>query len=558
MHEATQAKTTEQKPKNRTMEHEATQAKITEQKPKNRTTEQGNAYSKASLDPPTPPFCLMTTPLCTVDYEQEGADHTEATASPEGGEGSKVTDDAMPLDESEDEADDFPPHPITKSCVLDAASILVYKLTARRAQLQEELTQITENTTDKYEPKTMAHMQREIQACEHEAAAITPIAGTATSSPAAAVSAKVDALRANRWNHKKHREDTVAELTETLKLLEEFEPHDGTEQQGLLRCVNPQGEVPTQMPAYMTTDGLLDLPAEESLTEPLAMSLTVDLSEITAEQQTCDYFQVRPEAEECTTPQSVTATVELEDLDGSCTPLTIVVDSGAAWTGIDAKTLERQLPLLAAEIRPTNQRFRDASKNLMPLLGEVQLAIKLGDLLMKTKAFVFTNLGAPLLLGASTLKEYTLTLDARTDMLISYCPRATTESMTRLSYTTRQPQVSQVSHVASEATTEEPQYSTTVRTTRRHTLRPGEGPTHVAMTYTKPLQGPIRVLEVTMGSPFLSKQANRHLQHYDSAQFSSMNYHSFVLIKNAGKDVVVIPRGTILGTAALAELPGKG
>ena len=95
----------------------------------------------------------------------------------------------------------------------------------------------------------------------------------------------------------------------------------------------------------------------------------------------------------------------------------------------------------------------------------------------------------------------------------------------------------------------EDKYSSSVVTTRRHVIRADGHTAHIALRYTKSLAGPLKILEVQMGSKYLNKERNAGLQYPEAMQFSSINYHAFVHVRNTGDHPITIPAGTVLGIA---------
>ena len=106
--------------------------------------------------------------------------------------------------------------------------------------------------------------------------------------------------------------------------------------------------------------------------------------------------------------------------------LRAIVDSGAAWSAIDKQTLQRLFP--ATPIQESDRQFRDASANLMKVVGKVWMYFKIGDLRLGTHAYVFDGLGAPFLLGVNSLHAHGLAISTQRKVLFSEQPIATDAS----------------------------------------------------------------------------------------------------------------------------------
>ena len=115
--------------------------------------------------------------------------------------------------------------------------------------------------------------------------------------------------------------------------------------------------------------------------------------------------------------QSMAATLVIEDADGTTSPLTAVVDSGAAWSAMSLATCKRHYPQHYALMQKTKRRFIDASGNLMPPKGVINLTIHLGECRMTSSVFVFAKLGASMLLGTNTLVSHGLVINAHRRLL---------------------------------------------------------------------------------------------------------------------------------------------
>ena len=86
-----------------------------------------------------------------------------------------------------------------------------------------------------------------------------------------------------------------------------------------------------------------------------------------------------------------------------------IVDSGASWTAIRASELDK---LGAGPLFKSHMRFHGVSGAPLRCRGWVVLTITMGPVTFSTKAFVFDALAEPMLLGANTLCNRGLTIDA--------------------------------------------------------------------------------------------------------------------------------------------------
>ena len=121
-------------------------------------------------------------------------------------------------------------------------------------------------------------------------------------------------------------------------------------------------------------------------------------------------------------------TIDYADSDSPKSDISVkaIVDSGAAWSAIDKATLQRQLP--NCNINSSDRKFKDASNNLMKVVGRVELCFWVGDLRLLTTAYVFDNLGAEFLLGVNSLVKHDLSISTQRKVLFSEAPHATSAS----------------------------------------------------------------------------------------------------------------------------------
>ena len=123
--------------------------------------------------------------------------------------------------------------------------------------------------------------------------------------------------------------------------------------------------------------------------------------------------------------QSTAADLRVE-IDGITKTMKAIVDSDATWCAVDAKYLSKHFP--DVKITPVKKVFRDASRNIMPLLGFTRLHFYIGDLKLETEAYVFERLGAPFLLGVNAMRYHDLGISNRRQRIYSEADDATSQS----------------------------------------------------------------------------------------------------------------------------------
>ena len=100
---------------------------------------------------------------------------------------------------------------------------------------------------------------------------------------------------------------------------------------------------------------------------------------------------------------STHAYLDFHSGDGERVRTDAIVDSGAARCACRAAWLRSKFPEAFARLRPTSERFRDASGNLMTLEGTVDLYLCLGSHCMRVQVYAFRELSAQFLLGTCAL-----------------------------------------------------------------------------------------------------------------------------------------------------------
>ena len=135
-----------------------------------------------------------------------------------------------------------------------------------------------------------------------------------------------------------------------------------------------------------------------------------------------------------TTPKyhATTMILRLEDADNRSTTLKAVIDSGAAWSAIDEHTLLTNFPSI--KLLPSDRKFKDASGNVMKVVGRVALNFFLGDLTLATIVYVFKGLGAAFLLGVNSLHTHQLGLSTQRRVLFSEHPLASRDSQATVEF----------------------------------------------------------------------------------------------------------------------------
>ena len=134
--------------------------------------------------------------------------------------------------------------------------------------------------------------------------------------------------------------------------------------------------------------------------------------------------------------QSTTMQLRLSSLEGKIATLTAVVDSGAAWSAIDLRSMRQYFP--DTPIETTHRRFKDASNNVMAITGKATLLFNIGDLTLSASVFVFEKLGAPFLLGVNAIHRHGLTISTQRQVIYSERPEATKDSFEELTFTPEQ------------------------------------------------------------------------------------------------------------------------
>ena len=123
----------------------------------------------------------------------------------------------------------------------------------------------------------------------------------------------------------------------------------------------------------------------------------------------------------------------LEDDMGTQAKTRAIVDSGAAWSAINHRTLKAAFPRM--KIADSDRAFKDASNNRMKVRGKVGLKFRLGDLLLNTTVYVFDDLGAEFLLGVNSMHTHGLAISTQRHELFSEKPGATPASREPVQFT---------------------------------------------------------------------------------------------------------------------------
>ena len=174
-----------------------------------------------------------------------------------------------------------------------------------------------------------------------------------------------------------------------------------------------------------TRDGHLQIPKKDMKKAVFFKCPTRLFREPTVgDDEECPLFNVNwqgtldPEEEEETTKYySVRADLLIDDGTGVRTPMSSVVDSGAAWTALRHEFLTRTAPQLLKLLLPSKRRFKDAQGNPMAISGRIPLTVWMGDLKLNTYAYVFPQLSVDCLLGVNTLSKNGMIIDCNAKRL---------------------------------------------------------------------------------------------------------------------------------------------
>ena len=297
--------------------------------------------------------------------------------------------------------------------------------------------------------------------------------------------------------------------------------------------------------------------------------------------------------------------LRLEDADRNQAEVLAVVDSGAAWSAIDEKTLRAEFPSVLIE--PSDRQFKNASGHLMSVVGKVDLTFKVGDLRLRTVVYVFSNLGATFLLGVNSLVENGLAVSTQRRVLFSEHPDATSASHEPLSFChaitsdcvecadeqstppsmqlacncavrneymltcdvdTQKLMVQLPNGKTQEAAFEPiktegvvapsrkktpPTYRSVVRTTRSYRLTKARPFCEVRLEYDEHCAGDVVDLNVTV-TPEFEREFGDKVQYTESQLHSSLNRSApFLVSLLPGQDSVLIPTGTVVGTVTTGQ-----
>ena len=277
-----------------------------------------------------------------------------------------------------------------------------------------------------------------------------------------------------------------------------------------------------------------------------------------------------------------------------------IVDSGAVRCAIDYAELRRLFPNSA--IQPTQREFKDASGNRMSIVGEVELAFWLGDLLLWTTVYVFRKLGAGFLLGVNALYHHGLTISSYRGVLFSEKPEATPASQVPLSMAIctiaadepphRTPPKDQFQHRcpcdsislacdlddmclnarshsssgiqncysvqptdACSTNCPEPEKVTEVRVVHRVVIKPGETVV-VPLAYGELHKGPETTAEVEVDEIFL--RSNPQLTILPTSYHSTLNLHANMKVHNRGSQPCKLRGSTLVGRAVYHHKRPRG
>ena len=289
-----------------------------------------------------------------------------------------------------------------------------------------------------------------------------------------------------------------------------------------------------------------------------------------------------------------------------------VVDSGAAWSAIDADVLQLLFP--GTTIRACDRRFKDASGNLMNVIGHVPLYFYIGDLRLATTVYVFKGLGAAFLLGVNSLHAHQLGISTQRRVLFSEHPLASKNSQAPIEFArtedvncvechgendrpvchcATQNKTMMVCNIAdgkcsvtittpheertvlldaekaflepelmakltsvARANAHEPvrvdrgTYMSEMHTDRDYLIKPGDRMVELRLGYAHHHRGEACTLRMTVHDDFVKKYAS-NLRFCSDQYVNSLNYSSFLLVSpNVQCDApILIPAGTLVGVA---------
>ena len=113
------------------------------------------------------------------------------------------------------------------------------------------------------------------------------------------------------------------------------------------------------------------------------------------------------------------ASIEFATGDGGKRFEVVIVDSGAANSGIGHEKLKKDYPALCEKIKPVpaSMRFHDASGRPMPVVGVVDMTLCIQNHCFLAQVVVFQTLGCNFLLGTNTIVRGGLVIDATDEKL---------------------------------------------------------------------------------------------------------------------------------------------
>ena len=116
---------------------------------------------------------------------------------------------------------------------------------------------------------------------------------------------------------------------------------------------------------------------------------------------------------------AMTAHVLLRHEGGTGREQKMIVDSGAAHSAVDLGLLRNNFPeaYQAMTTQGMEVGFHDASGRIMPVAGQAELELRLGEKWITMRAIVFRHLSCGCLLGTNTLVEHGLVIDAAASLL---------------------------------------------------------------------------------------------------------------------------------------------
>ena len=261
--------------------------------------------------------------------------------------------------------------------------------------------------------------------------------------------------------------------------------------------------------------------------------------------------------------QSMAAELSFEDLDGQAHSLPAIIDSGAARCCLRKDTLDKYFPQHAKRLQPTDKRFHDASKSIMPVRGTITIEFWIGKCKLNCQMFVFDKLSVPILIGTSALMRNGLIINAKERTLYT----TTTDNQPQCSVPlqcTRNDQVKP--HILLASDTMEPtpgqspisqtkriqearlSWTTTAKVTEDIRIIAGKQAKGVLLTFENHCPNTKATLELEPTKELLALFPT--LETAGATLQSASNAQAFIHLRST--EDIVIPKGTIMVNVKIA------